>query len=678
MRRILIMRIHLTALLLAVALPLTAQQGVFTADIDHNADPCNDFFEYSNGAWRAANPIPASMDRWSRRWKAGEENKDQLKVILDADLALPPQPKGSSAQLIGDFYGACMNTAAIDKAGLKPIEPLLKSIDGVQDAASLNAVFVQLHSLNLDTPFGFNSSPDNHRPGQVIADVYAAGLGLPERDYYLKPDARFKEAREKYVVHVAKMLELAGAKPEAAKAQAATILAFETRLAEATFDNVTMRDPKASDNPMTAVDLEKSAPHIGFAKLFAASQLNDTVLSPHVTVDQPKFLAEVDHEIAAAPMADWRVYLRWQILNHMAGALPQAFVDEDFDFNQRYLSGVGEPKPRWKQCAESSDRLLGDPLGKEYVARYFPAEAKERVHEMVVNILASMGDVINGLDWMSPETKKRAQEKIAGFTIKVGYPDTWEDYSSVDIERAGYARDVLNASHFLAGIDDKRIGKLVDRKRWGMTPPTSNAYYNPQMNEIVFPAGILQSPAFSMNATDAVNYGAIGVVIGHEISHGFDDQGAQFNAIGALDNWWTPSDYTRFQEKTACVAHQFDGYFIEPGIHHNGKLVLGESIGDLAGVKIAYLAFKKTPQGQSDVKIDGFTPDQQFFIAWGQFRGDQTRPAAQRLMVQNDPHPVAKFRVLGPLSNFAPFAQTFSCKKGAAMVRPDETKCVVW
>jgi endothelin-converting enzyme/putative endopeptidase len=366
-------------------------------------------------------------------------------------------------------------------------------------------------------------------------------------------------------------------------------------------------------------------------------------------------------------------------MTQAARFMAQPFEDENFNFYHKELAGVGELKPRGVRCAEATDQLLGEALGREYVNRYFPPEAKARATEMVKNILSAMGDTIQGLDWMSPETKKKAEEKISTFNIKVGYPDKWKDYSSVKITRGDFFGDVVSASTFLVADDRSYIGKPVDRGRWGMTPPTSNAYYNPLLNEIVFPAGILVPPAFSMQVTDAVNYGAIGVVMGHEISHGFDDQGAQFDAQGRLNNWWTPDDLKKFQTKTACVVNQFDNYFIEPGIHHNGKLVLGESIGDLAGVKIAYLAFQKSLQGKPPAPtIDGFNPDQQFFIAWGQFRGDETRPETQRLMVQGDPHPVAKYRVIGPLSNFPPFAQTFSCKAGSAMVRPADQRCVVW
>jgi len=345
---------------------------------------------------------------------------------------------------------------------------------------------------------------------------------------------------------------------------------------------------------------------------------------------------------------------------------------------RRRAGGAKEMKPRWKRCVEQADNLLGEALGKKYVEKYFPPEAKARMKELVNNELLALHDIIEGLDWMSAETKQKAMEKLSTFNPKVGYPDKWRDYSMIPISRTDYFANVMAGNEGNVAYNRKGIGKPTDRGQWGMTTPTSNAYYNPLLNEIVFPAGILLPPAFSVENLDAVNYGAIGVIIGHEISHGFDDQGAQFDAQGRLNNWWTADDLKKFQTKTACVVDQFEGYFIEPNIHHNGKLVLGESIGDLAGAKIAYLAFQKAQQTKPAPTVNGFTPDQQFFIAWGQFRGDETRPEAQRVMIQGDPHPVAKFRVIGPLSNFPPFAKAFSCKVGTTMVRPPEKRCEVW
>jgi endothelin-converting enzyme/putative endopeptidase len=461
-----------------------------------------------------------------------------------------------------------------------------------------------------------------------------------------------------------------------AKAAAQTVMAFETALAKATLDNVAMRDPKSVDHIVDVVSLQAMTPHFDWSEFVKSA----SVQPGPINVEQPAFLTEVERQIDSTPLADWKIYLRWQLINNSANALSAPFEDAHFEFYQKQLAGVGEMKPRGTRCAEQTDALLGEALGQEYVKRYFPPEAKKRADAMVANIIAAMRETLEDSDWMTPATKARAIEKIKNFQVKIGYPDKWKDYSSVKIDRSDYFGDTIAGARFQVADNWSTIGKPVDRTRWGMTPPTSNAYYNPLMNEIVFPAGILQPPAFSMKYTDAVNYGAIGVVIGHEISHGFDDQGAQFDAQGKLDNWWTAEDLEKFHAKTACVVKQFDGFTIDgpDNIHINGKLVLGESIGDLSGLKIAYRAFKKTAQGQSDVKIDGFTPDQQFFIAWGQFRGDETRPESQKLMVQGDPHPVAKYRVLGPLSNFPPFAAAFSCPAGSQMTRTDADRCVVW
>jgi len=436
-----------------------------------------------------------------------------------------------------------------------------------------------------------------------------------------------------------------------------------------------LRDPKNTDHKTTYADLKKLTPSFGWDSYFNAEKISRADLN----VAEPKFMQEVDRQLRQTSLADWKTYLKWQFLHNSANVLSDPFVNENFAFYGKYLAGQQEIKPRWKRCAESTDQLLGEALGKKYVEKYFPPEAKARAQEMVKNILAAMHDTIEGLDWMGPETKKKALEKLATFNPKIGYPDKWKDYSSIKISRDSYWNNNLAASRWNV-IDDNwaLIGRPTDRGRWGMTPPTSNAYYNPLMNEIVFPAGILQPPAFDVKAVDAVNYGSIGVVIGHEISHGFDDQGAQFDAQGRLNNWWTPDDMKRFQEKTSCVVRQFDSYYIEPNIHHNGKLVLGESIGDLAGAKIAYLAFKKAQQQHPAPTLEGFTPDQQFFIAWGQWRGDAIRPETQRLMVQGDPHPIAKYRVIGPLSNMPEFAAAFSCKPGSAMVRPPADRCEVW
>lgn len=673
------MKLRYVAIMLAttvaVASAQTAQRSIEVGDLKTAVSPCDNFYEFANGTWRAQNPIPASMDRWSRRWKAGEENKDRLKLVLDDLSAQVNAAKGSPAQVAGDFYAACKNVAAIDAEGIKPLEPWLSAIDGIQNTRGVQAEMNSLAHFGIAVPFRLAASPNLHSPNDVIADIDAEGLGLPDRDYYVKTEKRFVDARAGYLTYVAKILQLSGLNKEAADAGAKTILDFETQLAKSQLDNVELRDPHATDHIGTLAELKSAAPHFDWNAYFTSA----AVTPGPINLEQPKFMAEFDKELASAPLATWKLYLRWTVVNAMAPALSEPFVQAHFDFYQKQLAGVTEMKPREVRCAVQVDTLLGEASGQEYVKRYFPPVAKQRAVEMVTNIKAAMRETLEGLTWMAPETKTKALEKLSTLQVKVGYPDKWLDYASVHIQRSNYFADVLAAQQFDVMDDHRQINKPVDRNRFSMTAPTSDASYNPLLQELTFPAGILQPPAFSADYVDAVNYGAIGVVIGHEISHGFDDQGAQFDAQGRLNDWWTPADLEKFHAKTGCVARQFDGFTLDDSdIHINGKLVLGESIADLAGLKISYLAFKKTPQGKSDVKINGFTPDQQFFIAWGQFRGDQMRPEAQKLMVQGDPHPLAKYRVLGPMSNFQPFATAFGCKADSKMVRPDNERCVVW
>ena len=650
-------------------------RGIEMADINQGADPCGDFYEFANGRWRADNPIPAAMPRWSRRWAAGEAAKDRLHEILDEASAAPNQSRGTVDQLIGDFYGACTDERQANALGVKPVAPMLAEIDAVRNVAAVQRMIARFHAIGIPVPFSVTGGPDSHNPTDVIVQIRASGLGMPDRDYYVKSDARFKDARDKYVAHVENIFRLAGESDASAARAAATILRMETRLAEASLDNVALRNPSATDHKMVFGLLQRLAPAFNWAQYYQQAGLTQG----NVNVSEPHFLETINRQLTAVPVADWKTYLQWHLLNSAAPSLSEAFVREDFAFNGAYLDGATELKPRWKRCVEMTDALLGEALGRKYVERFFPVEAKTRMQEMVRNLRAAMEETVQGLDWMSADTKRRALEKLSTFNPKVGYPDRWKDYSGVPISRASFWEDVLAARAFTVRDGLATIGKPVDRGRWGMTPPTSNAYYNPLLNEIVFPAGILQPPAFSVDVNDAVNYGAIGVVIGHEISHGFDDEGAQYDAQGRLSNWWTPEDLQKFQAKTACVSRQFDTYFVEPGLHHNGQLVLGESIGDLAGARIAYRAFQISQRGKPPLPpIDGFMPEQQFFIAWGQFRGDAVRPELARTMVQGDPHPIGKFRVIGPLSNLPEFQQAFSCKSDAPMVRPAADRCEVW
>ena len=651
--------------------------GIDLNDLDRKASPCQDFYEYSNGNWRANNPIPPSMVMWSKRWAAGESTKDVLRGILEEAAAhSSTAPPKSTDLLIGDYYGACMDEKQIDAQGVKVLKRETDLIQSIATVADLTHAITRLHEEAIFVPFFFGSSQDPHHPQQVIADAGAGGLGLPDRDYYFKDDDKSKETRQKYVEHVAAMFVLSGSDKPAAAAAAQVVMLMETALAGATLTNVELRDPYATDHKMKLDDLQKITPDFNWAEYFKASNLD---LAVAIKVEQPKFMQEFQRQLQQTSLADWKTYLTWQLLNSAASSLSEPFVQEDFAFYQQYLEGAKEMKPRWKRCVEATDGDLGEALGKKYVEKTFSPQAKARMQEMVKNILLALHDDILTVTWMSDATKQKALEKLSTFNPKVGYPDKWKDYSSVEITRDSYWNDVVAARRFAVRDDAQLIGKPVDRLRWGMTTPTSNAYYNPLLNEIVFPAGILLPPMFDVSATDAVNYGGIGPVIGHEISHGFDDQGAKYDSTGELKSWWTPADYKEFQSRGQCVVDQFSSYTVEGGMHENGKLVLGESIGDLGGVKLAYLAFEKSMEGKPrPPDQDGFTPEQQFFISWGQARGDEIRPDAQRQFVLTNPHPVSKYRVIGPLSNLPEFCKAFGCKPGDAMVRAAELRCSVW
>jgi endothelin-converting enzyme/putative endopeptidase len=656
--------------------PNTSLHSIQPGDMDRKADPCQDFFEFANGKWRADNPIPASMVRWSRRWQAGETTKDVLREILDDAAKNMSTTKDPVEKQVGTFYASCTNESAINANGVKAVKAEMDLIDSMKSSKDLPRVLTALHTEALQLPFAFGSFPDQHNPGHVISDTGSSGLGLPDRDYYFKDDPKSKETREKYLEHVAKTLQLAGWDAAKAKSAADAIMKMETALAGASLTNVELRDPAATDHKMSIADAQKYTPSFDWTAFLKA--MNVPAGTP-INVEEPKFLQEFERQLKQTSLDDWKTYLKWHVLRSASSSLSEPFVQQSFAFYQQYLGGQKEIKPRWKRCTEATDNYLGEALGQKYVEKKFGPEAKRRIQELVNNILATLKDEIPKLDWMSAETKTAALKKLSTFNPKVGYPDKWKNYSSLKLRPENYWNNVVEGRRFAVRDDAELIGKPVDRGRWGMTPPTSNAYYNPLLNEIVFPAGILLPPMFDVSAVDAVNYGGIGPVIGHEISHGFDDQGAQYDFDGSLHNWWKDADYKEFQKRSQCVVDQFNNYEVEGGLKTNGKLVLGESIGDLAGVKLAYYAYMKSLEGKPrPADSDGFTPEQQFFISWGQSRGDAIRPETQRQMVLTDPHPIGKWRVNGPLSNLSEFQKAFNCKAGDAMVRPPEKKCEIW
>jgi putative endopeptidase len=646
--------------------------GFSLSNLDRSCKPCDNFYEFAMGSWMKANPIPPEYSSWGTFMQLRDNNLTAMRTLLEA-AAQAHAPAGSNEQKIGDFYASCMDTSAIEAAGLKPIAGELELIDGINDRKSLDAVIAELQQRGAGVLFRFSSGQDIKDSTKMIAQASQGGLGMPDRDYYFRDDEKSKQLRVDYEQHVAKMFALAGDGPEQAAAGAKTVMTIETALAKASRTRVELRDPEKNYHLMPLAEMKSLTPDWPWGNYL------QEVGSPaveQVNIRQPEFFKAMNEELSSVSLPDWKVYLRWHVLHASAPGLPERFVNENFDFFDRKLTGTKEILPRWKRCVQSTDRNLGEALGQVYVDKYFPPAAKAHAKEMVNNLVAALRDDIPTLSWMTPETKKEARAKLEAFTVKIGYPDKWRDYSKLTIDRTSYAGNVRRSVEFEFARQLSKIGKPVDRTEWGMTPPTVNAYYSSSMNEIVFPAGILQPPFYSPNADDAVNYGGMGAVIGHEISHGFDDQGSKFDGKGNLQEWWTPDDRKNFTERGDCVVNQFDGYEVEPGLHQNGKLVLGESIGDLGGLSIAYAAYEKSIEGKRPKDIDGFTPEQRFFLGWAQVWGANQRPEAARLQTNTDPHPLARFRANGPLSNMEAFAKAFGCKKGDAMVR--EQACKIW
>jgi putative endopeptidase len=650
-----------------------ASWGFETANLDKTCKPCDDFYQFAMGGWMNSNPIPPEYPSWGTFAQLADKNQQNLKLILEAAAAAKAAP-GSNEQKIGDFYASCMDTAAIEAAGTRPLETDLARIATLKSAADLPTLTESLHSRGVGVLFRFNSTQDAKDSTQVIGAAFQGGLGLPEREYYLKQDDKSKSLRDAYTKHVAKMLELLGDSAEQSAAEASTVLKIESALATASMKNTDLRDPDKTYHKMVVADLKTLTPNFSWEAYFKAVGHPEL---KEINVGQPEFFRALDSLLVATPIEDWKAYLRWHLVHSAASGLAEKFVAEDFDFSGKTLTGAKEIQPRWKRCVQATDRVLGEALGQVYVQKHFPPEAKARALEMVHNLIAALHQDLQTLPWMGSETRAQASAKLAAFALKIGYTDKWRDYSTLKIDRRSYAADQMRGAEFDFARRLNKIGKPVDRTEWGMTPPTVNAYNNSSMNEIVFPAGILQPPFYDPKADDAVNYGGMGAVIGHEITHGFDDHGSKFDGKGNLKDWWSPEDLKNFKARAACVSDQFDGYVVDGDLHQNGKLVLGESIADLGGLTIAYAAYEKSLEGKPrPPEKDGFTPEQRFFLGWAQVWGANQRIEYARLMANTNPHPLPRFRANGPLSNMAEFAAAFACKKGEAMVR--EQTCKIW
>ncbi len=645
-------------------------------DMDTSVKPQDDFFMYANGGWIKSTEIPPEYSRWGSFNQLVEHNNDALHEIVEKAASSHVDPKTNpDVQKVGDYYASGMDEKTIDAARIQPIQDEFKRIDAIKDRNDLLKEIAHLHTIGVDAFFGFGSGQDAKDSTREISQAVQGGLGLPDRDYYTKTDEASKKLRDAYLEHVTKMLTLLGEPAEKAADDAKKIMALETFLAQASRTRVELRDPQKNYNKMRQEDLQALTSDWNWADYFKGINL---VAPGDINVQQPEFFKAANAAFVSTPIDDWKTYLRWHLVNATAPELSKDFVNEDFNFKDGVLRGTKQIKPRWKRVVISTDGAIGEALGKLYVADYFPPEAKARALELVNNLKEALSDRIKTLEWMDEPTKQQALKKLAAFTVKIGYPDKWRDYSLLKIDRGPFVLNAIRAENFEVNRELKKIGKPVDRTEWGMTPPTVNAYYNPNMNEIVFPAGILQPPFFYADADDAINYGGIGAVIGHEMTHGFDDQGRQFDAAGNLRDWWSPESAAKFKERSQAVVQQYSEYEPLHGSHINGELTQGENIADIGGVKLAYAALQKALAGKSREKIDGLTPEQRFFLSYATIWKAKQRDEDLKLRLNTDPHSPARYRVNGPLSDIPEFAKAFNLPDTCPMVRPPDKRVNIW
>ena len=673
---------HLITAVLFAAVPLAAQtrsRAIDRANLDTTCAPCTDFYTFANGGWLTRTKIPAAYSSIGSFREVSDRNEAQLHKILDVDAAAATgdnaAPNGEASWKVGSFYASCMDTVAIDRLGATPLAPDLALIDAIRTPANLKAQMGVLEHRDGLAPWFDGSTIDARDATRQIAGLYQGGLTLPDRDWYTKTDSASRKTRENLLAHMTRMFELLGDSRSAAGAEANAVFRLETALAKVSKTRVQLRDPNANYHSMTLVELQRQTPGFRWAAFFAAQ--GAPAISA-VDVGQPEYIEAVTGMFDSAPTAEWRSYLRWHLVHAAAPALSTPFVDENFSYT-RIFSGATAMLPRWRRCLQSTDGRLGELLGQEYVKKNFTPEAKARAVKVVGNLVSELHDRIEKLDWMSAPTKTQALAKLGAFTRKIGFPDKWKDYSRLNITQGQYLANVKAADRWASERDWAKIGHPVDRTEWGMTPPTVNAYYNPQMNEIVFPAGILQPPFYDPDADDAVNYGAMGAVIGHEMTHGFDDQGRQFDKDGNLKDWWTKEDAAKYTAQSEKIVRQFDAYTVlDTATHVNGQLTLGENTADFGGLTVAYAAMERALGTAPRTRIDGFTPEQRFFLAWAQVWRELDRPEALRAQVNSNEHAPAKWRVNGPLSNMPEFKAAWECKEGDAMVRPDAVRPRIW
>ncbi len=640
--------------------------------IDRGVAPGDDFFRYANGGWLDANPVPAAFGSWGAARELSEHNQELLHRLLEEAAAQPGSP-GSPTRLVGDYFAAGMDEAAIAAAGVEPLRPYLDRIEALRDGADARALLLDLRVRGIPFLFGLSPEADFEDSSRYLAYLGQGGLGLPERDYYLRDDERSVELRDAYVLHVAAQLGNLGAAPDDARAAAEAILAFELRLAQASYPAEKLRDPTVTLNRYAVDDVDLLMPGFGLAGHLRAAGVG----APSVCVDNPGFFSALDETLGATPIATIREYLRWHLIRLAASSLPEAFEVEAFNFYGRTLAGRREQHPRWRRVLDAATSDIGEVVGRLYAGAAFSPQAKARCEHLVDHLRDAMGRAIRNAAWMTEPTREQALAKLAGFGRKIGYPDTWRDYSGLEIDRRSFVVNRIAAAAFEYRRRMARLDQPVDRDEWEMPAHFVNAYYHPLRNEIVFPAGILQAPFFYPDADDAVNYGGIGTVIGHEITHGFDDSGSRFDAIGHFRNWWTDEDRAEFERRAAVVVEQFNEYTVDGDLHVNGQLTLGENIADLGGIAIALDALHDAI-GDDQPLIDGLTPEQRFFLAYGAIWRTNDTPEYARLQVQTDPHAPARDRVNGPLSNVPEFAAAFDVPDGAPMTRSEDRRAKIW
>lgn len=643
-----------------------------TTGMDKSVLPGNDFFSYANGGWMKNVKIPDDQSGWGIFYMIYEDNQKKLKGILE-NAAKSGAAKGSLEQKVGDYYAAGMDTAALDKIGAEPLKPMLAKIDAIKDYKEMIALLQDSYKTGDGDLLGFYVGADDKNSSKNIAVFSQSGLSLPEKDYYTRKDSSSVAIRNAFTAFVKKMFELNAVDSAVATKNAADILALETEIAKSHRSPVELRDPEKNYNKKAVADLDKQMPNIAWSQLF--SKLG--VKADSVNVAQPGYFAALNGLLASRPIDSWKTKLKFDYIASNASLLSKAFRDASFEYN-KVFTGAKKQSDRWKTMVNTVDGGLPELLGQLYVKEYFTADAKKRMDEMVTNLQKVFEVRINALDWMSDSTKARSKAKLSTFLKKIGNPDKWKSYDDVTIDRNNFFASAKSIAAHNEKEDISKIGKDVDRTEWGMSAPTVNAYYNPSNNEIVFPAGILQQPFFALGADDAINYGAIGMVIGHEMTHGFDDQGSQYDEAGNLKNWWTTEDGTKFKAKTKVVVNQYAAFKVLDSVHLNGELTQGENIADIGGLAIAYDAFKMTKQGQGNEKIDGFTPDQRFFLGFAQSWREKMRDETIRMLVNVDPHSPSVYRVNGPLANFEPFYAAFGVKEGDKMYLKPADRAKIW